>query len=46
MSFEGQEPVRSQILIHNKIIEKVISFKYSGNMICYGKEIDIDKKIE
>jgi len=44
MAFKGRDPVRTKILIDNKIIEQVNSFNYLGNVICYEKELDIDKK--
>jgi len=45
MAFRGREPVRTKIVINNKIIEQVNSFNYLGNMISYEKELDIDKKL-
>ena len=45
MSFRGQDPVRTKIVIDNKIIEKVNSINYLGNMISYEKEMDIDNKL-
>ena len=45
MAFEGRDPVRTKIVIDNKIIEKVSSFNYLGNMISYEKEVDIDNKL-
>jgi hypothetical protein len=45
MSFKGRDPVRTKIVIDNKIIEKVNSFNYLGNMISYRKELDIDNKL-
>ena len=45
MAFKGQDPVRTKIVIDNKIIEKVNSFNYVGNMISYEKELDIDNKL-
>ena len=33
MVFKGQEPVRSKIVIHNKITEQVNSFNYLRNLI-------------
>ena len=36
-------PVR--VYVYNKIIEKVNSFNYIGNMIFYEKEFDIDNKL-
>jgi len=35
MAFEGRDPVRTKIVIDNKIIEQVNSFNYLGNMISY-----------
>ena len=45
MAFEGRDPVRTKIVIDNKIIEQVKLFNYLGNMISYEKELDIDKYI-
>ena len=39
MAFRGQDPVRTKIVIDNKIIEQVNSFNYLGNMISYEKRI-------
>jgi hypothetical protein len=38
MAFKGQNPVRTKIVIDNKIIEQVNSFKYLGNVISYEKK--------
>jgi hypothetical protein len=46
MAFRGQDPVRTKIVIDNKIMEQVNSFNYLGNMISYGKELDIDNKLD
>jgi hypothetical protein len=43
MSFKGRDPVRTKIVIDNKIIEQVDLFNYLGNTICYEGELDIDK---
>ena len=43
-SFKGRDPVRTKIVIDNKIIEQVNSFNYSGN-ISYERELDIDNKL-
>jgi hypothetical protein len=37
MEFKGRDPVRTKIVIDNKIIEQVKSFNYLGNMISYEK---------
>ena len=42
---KGRDPVRTKIVIDNKIIEQVNSFNYLGNMISYEKEFYIDKKL-
>ena len=42
MAFKGRDPVRTKIVIDNKIIEQVNSFNCLGNMISYEKELDID----
>jgi len=44
MAFKGWDPVRTKIVIDNKIIE-VNSFNYLGNMISYEKELGIDNKL-
>jgi hypothetical protein len=41
----GRDPVRTKIVIDNKITEQVNSFNYLGNMISYEKEFDIDNKL-
>jgi hypothetical protein len=45
MAFKRRDPVRSKIVIHKKITEKVNYFNYLGNLISYEKEVDIDKKL-
>jgi hypothetical protein len=45
MVFRRRDPVRTKIVIDNKIIEQVNSFNYLGNMISYEKELDIDNKL-
>jgi len=45
MEFRGRDPVRTKIVIDNKIIEQVNSFNYLGSMIFYEKELDIDNKL-
>ena len=45
MAFKGQDPVRTKIVIDNKIVEQVNSFNYLGNMISYEKEMDTDNKL-
>ena len=45
MALKGRDPVRTKIVIDNKIIEQVNLFHYLGNMISYEKELDIDKKL-
>jgi hypothetical protein len=45
MAFKGRDPVRTKIVIDNKIIEQVKSFNYLGNMISYERELDIDNKL-
>jgi hypothetical protein len=42
VAFKGRDPVRSKIVIDNKIIEQVNSFKYLGTLITYEKKVDID----
>ena len=45
MVFKGRDPVRTKIVIDNKIIEQVNLYNYLGNMISYEKELDIDNKL-
>jgi hypothetical protein len=45
IAFKGQDPIRSKIVIDNKIIQKVNSFNYLGNLISYENEMDIDNKL-
>ena len=40
-----RDPVRTKIVIDNKIIEQVNLFKYLGNMISYEGELDVDNKL-
>jgi hypothetical protein len=39
MVFKGRDPIRSKIVIHNKIIEQVNSFNYLKNLISYENEM-------
>ena len=43
MAFKGQDPVRTKIVLDNKIIEQVNLFNYLGNMIYCEGELDVDK---
>jgi hypothetical protein len=38
IALEGRDPVRTKIVIDNKIIEQVNSFNYLRNMISYEKD--------
>ena len=38
MAFKGRDPVRTKIVIDNKIIEEVNSFNYLGNVIFMKKK--------
>jgi len=42
MVFKRRESVRIKIVIDNKIIKYVNSFKYLGNFISYVREVDIE----
>jgi hypothetical protein len=42
VEFEGRDPIRSKIVIVNKIMQKVNSFNYEGNLISYENIMDID----
>jgi len=45
MVFERRNPVKTKIVIDNKIIAQINLFNYLGNMISYEKELDIDNKL-
>jgi len=45
IEFKGRDPVRSKIVINNKIIEQVNSFHYLENLISHEKELYIDNKL-
>jgi hypothetical protein len=45
VAFKGRDPIRSKIVIDNKIIEQVNSFNYLGNLIFYQNEMDVDNKL-
>ena len=41
----GRDPVRTKIVIDNKIIEEGNLFNYLGNVISYERELDIGNKL-
>jgi hypothetical protein len=45
LAFKGRDPVRSKIVIDYKIIEKVNSFNWVGNLISYENEVHFDNKL-
>ena len=45
MAFKGRDPVRTKIVIDNKIKEQVNLFNCLGKMKFYEGELDIDNKI-
>jgi len=45
MAFKGRDPVRTEIVMDNRIIEQVKLFNCLGNVISYGKELDIDNNL-
>jgi hypothetical protein len=45
MAFKGRDPVRTKIVIDNKIIEKMKLFNCLGNTVTYEKELNIDSKL-
>jgi hypothetical protein len=45
MALTGREPVRSKTVAGNKIIDQVNFFNYLRILISYGKEVDIDNKL-
>ena len=45
MALKGRDPVRTKIVIDNKIIEQLNLFNYLGNMISCEGELDIGNKL-
>jgi hypothetical protein len=45
MASEGRDPVRTKIVIDNKVTVQVNMFNYLGNMISYERELDIYSKL-
>jgi hypothetical protein len=45
MVFKGWDPIRSKIVIVNKIKEEVNSFNCLGNFVSYENEMDSDNKV-
>jgi len=45
MTFKGRDPVRTKIVIGNKITEQVNLFNYLGNIISCEGELHIDNKL-
>ena len=45
MAFKVRDPVRTKIVIDNKIIEEVNLFSCLGNMVSYEGELDIGNKL-
>ena len=45
MAFKGRDPVRTEIVVDNKIIEHINLFNCLGNMISCEGELDIDNKL-
>jgi len=45
MAFKWRDPMRTKIVIDDKIIEQVNLYNYLGNVISYEGEFDIDKKL-
>jgi hypothetical protein len=44
MTFKGQVPIRSKIVVDNTILEQVDMFAYLGCKISHKEETDITKK--
>jgi hypothetical protein len=44
MAFKGAEPIRSEIVIDDMILEQVNTFTYMGCNISYQEETDIHSK--
>ena len=45
MAFKGRDPVRTKIVIDNRIMEQVNVFNCLWNIISYEGELDIDSKL-
>jgi hypothetical protein len=45
MAFQGRDPIRSKIVINNKIIKEVNSFNYLGCLLSYETEKNITSKL-
>jgi hypothetical protein len=45
LAFKGKDPVRSKVVIANKIIEQVNTFRYLGVDISYTREVDVGNKL-
>ena len=45
MAFQGRDPVRTKIVINNKIIEILNLFSYIAYMISHQGQMDIDNKL-
>jgi len=45
IAYKGRDPVRTKIVIDNKIMEQVNLFNYLGNIIFYEGEMNIGNKL-
>ena len=45
MACKGWDPVRSIIVVDNKIIEQINSFNYLGNLIYFEKDVEDNNKL-
>jgi hypothetical protein len=45
MAFRGRDPIRSKIVINNKIIEQKKTFNYLGCSLSYEGEKDVRTKV-
>ena len=45
VAYKRRDPMRTKIVIDNKIIENINLFNYLGNMVSYEGELDIDNKL-
>ena len=45
MAFKGKDPIRSKIVIEDKILEQVSDFKYLGCEISFKYDKDIEQKV-
>ena len=45
MAFMGADPIRSEIVNNNVILEQVDHFKYLGNLVSFTNEFDVNYEL-